>query len=179
MPLAVQAFLDEYDLSGKTIYLSVTHGGSRSAGIEREIAAAEPTDEIGGVNPKEVGLGMTVASIDTVFTQGNLQSTGIATDVAIQGNGFFLEKNGEKSYYTRAGAFSLDSDGTLVNPAKATANVNFACNLDKNTPEIPEGANAADVAKGTWNTEFKVYDSFGNTHLLSVNFTRVVGNPNL
>ena len=42
MPLAVQSFLDEYDLSGKTIYLSVTHGGSRSAGIEREIAAAEP-----------------------------------------------------------------------------------------------------------------------------------------
>ena len=36
------SFLDEYDLSGKTIYLSVTHGGSRSAGIEREIAAAEP-----------------------------------------------------------------------------------------------------------------------------------------
>ena len=42
IPLAVQSFLDEYDLSGKTIYLSVTHGGSRSAGIEREIAAAEP-----------------------------------------------------------------------------------------------------------------------------------------
>lgn len=42
MPLAVQSFLDEYDLSGKTIYLSVTHGGSRSGGIEREIAAAEP-----------------------------------------------------------------------------------------------------------------------------------------
>ena len=42
MPLAVHSFLDEYDLSGKTIYLSVTHGGSRSAGIEREIAAAEP-----------------------------------------------------------------------------------------------------------------------------------------
>lgn len=42
MPIAVQSFLDEYDLSGKTIYLSVTHGGSRSAGIEQEIAAAEP-----------------------------------------------------------------------------------------------------------------------------------------
>lgn len=42
MPLAVQSFLDEYDLSGKTIYLSFTHGGSRSAGIEREIADAEP-----------------------------------------------------------------------------------------------------------------------------------------
>lgn len=178
--------------------------------------AAKPTEEKGGVNPKEVGLGMTVAAIDTVFTQGNLQSTGIATDVAIQGNGFFLEKNGEKSYYTRAGAFSLDSDGTLVNPAngfrvqgymarevdgetvlqtsaspedliipigskdpaKATTTVNYACNLNKNTPEIPEDANAADIAKGTWNTEFKVYDSFGNTHLLSLSFQRVTGNPN-
>ena len=42
MPLAVQSFLDEHDLSGKTIYLSVTHECSRSTGIEREIAAAEP-----------------------------------------------------------------------------------------------------------------------------------------
>lgn len=42
MPLAMQSFLDEYDLSGKTIYIAVTHGGSRSAGIERTIAAAEP-----------------------------------------------------------------------------------------------------------------------------------------
>lgn len=178
--------------------------------------AARPTEEKGGVNPKEVGLGMTVAAIDTVFTQGNLQSTGISTDVAIQGNGFFLEKNGEKSYYTRAGAFGLDRDGTLVNPAngykvqgwmareidgemliqtsastedlvipvgskdpaKATQNVNFACNLNKNTPVIPDNATQADITKGTWSTEFKIYDSFGNPHNLTVNFTRVEGQPN-
>lgn len=178
--------------------------------------SAKPTTEIGGVNPKEVGLGMMVASIDTVFTQGNLQSTGVATDVAIQGNGFFILKNGEESFYSRAGAFGLDSEGTLVNPAsglrvqgwmaedlngelvlntasnpedliipvgskdpaKATENVNFACNLNKNTPEILEGASPADVARGTWATEFKVYDSFGNEHNLSVAFTRVVDNPN-
>ncbi|MBQ9282978.1 MULTISPECIES: flagellar hook protein FlgE [unclassified Treponema] len=185
--------------------------------ISQQLAgASKPTEEKGGVNPKEVGLGMTVAAIDTVFTQGNLQSTGISTDVAIQGNGFFIEKNGEKSYYTRAGAFSLDQNGTLVNPAngmrvqgwmarelngemvvqtaatptdlvipvgskdpaKATQNINFACNLNKNTPEIPENPTEADVAKGTWNTEFKIYDSFGNEHLLNVNFTRVRGNPN-
>lgn len=185
--------------------------------ISQQMAgAAKPTEEKGGVNPKEVGLGMTVASIDTVFTQGNLQSTGISTDIAIQGNGFFLEKNGEKSYYTRAGAFSLDSNGTLVNPAngfrvqgwmaremngeqvvqtaatptdlvipvgskdpaKATQNINFACNLNKNTPEIPENPTEADIAKGTWNTEFKIYDSFGNQHMLAVNFSRVPGNPN-
>ena len=178
--------------------------------------AARPTTEVGGVNPKEVGLGVMTASIDTIFTQGNLQSTGVSTDVAIQGNGFFILKNGEESFYTRAGAFGLDSEGTLVNPAngmrvqgwmaeelngemvlntagstediiipvgtkdpaKATQNVNFACNLNKNTPEILEGASPADIAKGTWATEQKIYDSFGNQHTLSVSFTRVVGNPN-
>ena len=79
--------------------------------------AAKPTDEKGGVNPKEVGLGMTVASIDNIFNQGNLQSTGVSTDLAIQGNGFFVMKDGEKSYYTRNGAFGIDMNGTLVNPA--------------------------------------------------------------
>ena len=78
--------------------------------------AAKPTEEIGGVNPKEVGLGMTVASIDTIFNQGNLQTTGVSTDIAIQGNGFFVLKNGEETFYTRAGTFGVDKDGTLVNP---------------------------------------------------------------
>ena len=50
--------------------------------------------------------------------------------------------------------------------------------MNKNTPEIPENATEADVAKGTWNTEFKIYDSFGNQHMLAVNFTKVPGNPN-
>ena len=178
--------------------------------------AAKPTDELGGVNPKEVGLGMTIATIDNIFTQGNLQSTGVSTDLAIQGNGFFLLKSGEESFYTRNGSFGLDRDGTLVNPAngmrvqgwmaeevngqmlvstaatpedliipvgskdpaKETTNVNFACNLNKNTPEILEGASADDIYKGTWGTEQKIYDSFGNEHTLSVSFQRVPGNPN-
>lgn len=179
--------------------------------------AAAPTTEVGGVNPKEVGLGVQTAAIHTIFTQGNLQSTGVSTDVAIQGNGFFVLQNGEKTYFTRNGAFSLDKDGTLVNPAngyrvqgwmarelngemvvqtaasptdltipvgskdpaKATLNVNYACNLNKNTPEIPEeGATPADIAKGTWATEQKIYDSFGNEHILSIAFTRIVGDPN-
>lgn len=79
--------------------------------------AARPNEDIGGVNPKEVGLGMTVASIDTIFLQGSLQSTGNQTDVAIQGEGFFVLAKGENKVYTRAGAFSLDRDGTLVNPS--------------------------------------------------------------
>lgn len=173
--------------------------------------AAKPTEEVGGVNPKEVGLGMQIASIDTIFNQGNLQSTGVSTDIAIQGNGFFVMKNGEETFYTRAGTFGVDQDGTLTNPAnglrvqgwmaeelngemvintagstedlvipigqkdpaKATTNVNFACNLDKNTPVLQENSTAADAAKATWGTETKIYDSFGNEHMLSVSFTRV------
>jgi flagellar hook protein FlgE len=79
--------------------------------------AAKPTDEVGGVNPKQVGLGMMISSIDTIHTQGSLQTTGVMTDVALQGNGFFILKDGEKLYYTRNGAFGLDQDGYLVNPA--------------------------------------------------------------
>ncbi|MCK4540626.1 MAG: flagellar hook protein FlgE [Spirochaetales bacterium] len=79
--------------------------------------AARPTEEVGGVNPKQIGLGMTVASIDTIHTQGSLQTTGVMTDLAIQGNGFFVLQSGNKQFYTRAGAFGLDENGTLVNPA--------------------------------------------------------------
>lgn len=185
--------------------------------ISQQLAgSSRPTTEIGGVNPKEVGLGVMVASIDTIFTQGNLQSTGVGTDVAIQGNGFFVLKSGEESFYSRAGAFGVDSEGTLVNPAdglrvqgwmaenlngemvintagssedliipigakdpaKATENVLFACNLNKTMPEILDGASPADIVAGTWATEFNVFDSFGNKHNLAVSFTRVVGNPN-
>lgn len=84
---------------------------------QTQSGAAKPDERLGGVNPKQVGLGMKVAAIDTIQTQGSLQSTGIKTDLAIQGEGFFIVKNGEESFYTRAGAFSLDSEGVLVDPA--------------------------------------------------------------
>lgn len=77
--------------------------------------AAKPTDERGGLNPKQVGLGMSIASIDTLMTQGSIQTTGKNTDLAITGEGFFTMKFGEKIFYTRAGNFMLDRDGYLVN----------------------------------------------------------------
>ncbi|HAP43166.1 MAG: flagellar hook protein FlgE [Spirochaetes bacterium GWD1_61_31] len=78
--------------------------------------AARPTEQVGGINPKEIGLGMSVASVDTIHTQGSLQTTGIMTDLAIQGNGFFVMERGDSRFFTRAGAFSLDAEGRLVNP---------------------------------------------------------------
>ena len=88
------------------------------------------------------------------------------------------ELNGEMVVQTAATPTDLVIPVGQKDPAKATQNINFACNLNKNTPEIPENATEADVAKGTWNTEFKIYDSFGNQHMLAVNFTKVPGNPN-
>jgi flagellar hook protein FlgE len=79
--------------------------------------AAKPEENKGGVNPKQIGLGMTIASIDRLFTQGSLQTTGNQTDLAISGDGFFITARGDKKYYTRAGNFTLDKDGTLVSPA--------------------------------------------------------------
>jgi flagellar hook protein FlgE len=178
--------------------------------------AARPIDELGGVNPKQVGLGMNISSIDTIHTQGSLQTTGVMTDVALQGDGFFIMRTGNKNLYTRAGAFGLDENGHMVNPANgmrvqgwaaetvegrtfintsdsvgdilvpvgskdpaaATLEVFLACNLDKRTPEIPEGAGPLSVLEGTWSTSFDIFDSFGNIHTLRVDFSRRAGEPN-
>lgn len=68
----------------------------------------------GGTNPFQVGLGTQVAGTDTNFGQGSVQTTGRATDLSINGDGFFMvESNGQTSY-TRSGAFSWDADGNLV-----------------------------------------------------------------
>ncbi|MDR3165066.1 MAG: flagellar hook-basal body complex protein [Synergistaceae bacterium] len=69
---------------------------------------------IGGVNPAQVGLGVSVGSIETVHTQGSLQNTGIPTDMAISGSGYFVVRSAGQTLYTRAGNFSLDRDGNLV-----------------------------------------------------------------
>ena len=68
----------------------------------------------GAGNPETVGQGVTIGSINTQFTQGSIQSDGISTDLAIQGQGFFVvNKNGTQEY-TRAGNFTIGSNGGLV-----------------------------------------------------------------
>lgn len=82
--------------------------------------ASRPSDTSGGVNPLEVGLGMQLASVDTVFTQGNLENTGVTTDMAVQGNSFFVVNQGSSTFYTRAGNFQPDADGKLVSPTNGS-----------------------------------------------------------
>ena len=79
-------------------------------------SASSPTSDTGGTNPMQVGLGSAVATIDTIFSQGNLETTNSTTDLAIQGDGFFAVNKGGKTYYTRVGSFQFDAQGRLVNP---------------------------------------------------------------
>ncbi len=78
--------------------------------------ASAPNGNNGGSNAIQVGLGVGVNSVDSVFTQGTLESTGVSTDLAIQGNGFFAVNVNGTTQYTRVGTFQLDASGQLVDP---------------------------------------------------------------
>lgn len=77
-------------------------------------AASAPQGNRGGVNAQQVGLGSRLGSIDVIHTQGGTQSSSSETDLAIEGDGFFILVDGDKRYYTRAGMFEFDGTGTLV-----------------------------------------------------------------
>lgn len=74
-----------------------------------------PNADSGGVNPTQVGLGALVGGTQKVFTPGSIETTGIASDLAIDGSGFFIVRrpNGQQ-LYTRDGSFSVDSRNRLV-----------------------------------------------------------------
>ena len=83
---------------------------------QTQTGASAPGDTIGGTNPKQIGLGTGVASIDLLFTDGSVQSTGKNTDLCLSGNGLFVVKSGNETYYTRDGAFEFDAEGNYVLP---------------------------------------------------------------
>ncbi len=95
--------------SGRSIFQEALVQSLRGAG--------RPSAVSGGTNPVQLGLGMNVASIDNLFTQGGLELTGQITDLAIQGNGFFILSDGNQKFYSRAGAFGFDANSNLVNPS--------------------------------------------------------------
>jgi flagellar hook protein FlgE len=86
--------------------------------------ASAPTQTLGGINAQQVGDGVKIGAIDTDFTQGGLQTTGINTNLAINGNGFFTLNNIDGSgsaSYTRDGDFSLNENGYLYDPTSGKA----------------------------------------------------------
>lgn len=88
------------------------------------VGSAPVANGIGGTNPIQVGLGVVMGGVDTIMTQGPMTTTGKTTDLAIQGQGFFMlgttldaaTGGYAPAYFTRDGAFALDKDGYLVDP---------------------------------------------------------------
>ena len=162
--------------------------------------ASRPSGDRGGTNPRQVGLGMQVGSIDTVFNQGNLESTGVATDLAIQGDAFFVVSRGNERFYTRAGNFALDAEGRLVSATNgyavqgrsaisgtlldAVGDIRLPTGQQTAAMETTEaivGGNLnASVVVGspeaTVDTSISVYDSQGRKHELKLTFTKVTDN---
>lgn len=87
-------------------FAQILQGASRPPGDDSSVS--------GGVNPIQVGLGMNVSSIDLIFSQGSLEATGNTTDLAIEGDSFFVVSNGQQRFFTRSGNFQLDANGRLV-----------------------------------------------------------------
>jgi flagellar hook protein FlgE len=153
----------------------------------------------GSGDPIQVGAGVQVATNETDFTQGSFNSTGNATDVALNGNGFFVVGNGDGAYeYTRAGNFSLTSEGNLVTtnglavmgyPAvNGIVNTNAALagiHIPVGQVQQPQATTTlnmtvnlnATAATGTnFPGQVTVYDSLGAPHIATVTYTQTAPN---
>ena len=153
----------------------------------------------GAGDPIQVGAGVKVASNETSYTQGSINSTGNATDVALNGPGFFVLSNGAGGFeYSRAGDFSLDSNGNLVtsNGLSVMGYPAVAGVVNTNAPltaiNIPVGAVQQPLATTTMSmtanldsasatgTQFPaavtVYDSLGQAHVAAVTYQQTATN---
>ncbi len=166
-------------------------------------AGTAPSDNLGGTNPLQVGLGSKITSVDRVFTQGAMEVTKSVTDLAITGDGFFVLENGTTDGYTRNGHFTVDVDGFLVDDAgryvkgwqaadgvidSEAATGRLQIQVGKQTISRPTtvaalGGNLdarADVFNpgppatgGRTLSEMTVYDSLGMEHRVTFTFTKV------
>lgn len=146
----------------------------------------------GSGNPIQLGAGVHVASNETNFSQGSISSTGNATDVAIDGSGFFVAgTGGGANEYTRAGNFSLTSDGGLVTSnglnvmgypaANGVVNTNApltALQIPVGQVQQPQATSSlsinANLDSATGSPAFPgqatVYDSLGTAHIMTVTY---------
>ena len=159
-----------------------------------------------GTNPMQIGLGVSLGSIENLMTQGNLKSTGRPTDLAILGDGYFLVSDGSRIAFTRDGVFQLDGRNRLVSAASgrrllgwladpSTGAIDTTQSLDPSTAiMIPVGTRLAarQTANVTYqgnldasqdpavpvDTAFTIYDSLGASHQLTIAFTKSAVTPN-
>lgn len=143
--------------------------------------ASSSSDSRGGTNPMQVGLGANVASIAVNHSKGSIQRTDVATDLMIDGSGFFVvtnDANAQNKYYTRAGNFQMDEQGYLVttdglkvldvNMKPIQVNMSDTKNATATTNlTISGNLNFTDT---NYTTTADLYDSLGDVHTINVNF---------
>lgn len=143
----------------------------------------------GGTDPVQIGAGVIVGGVLNIMTQGAIEPTGRSSDIALQGEGFYVLSNGESQIYTRVGSFELDAKGNLVdsgtgfqvmgidgaitvplgsNAATPTTQVELAGNLNANAVDDPATTPADERVL---DTSFFIIDSLGGKHALDVTFT--------
>ena len=141
----LQAHLERMDVIGDNLANTNTIGFKKSNMTFKDFLSQTlfisqaPTATLGGVNPKQIGLGVKVGAITVDFSQGQLQRTGRTTDVAVEGTGFFVMKGqGGVSdlHYTRAGAFDFDSGGNLVDPGTGNFVQGWNAAVDATTGQL-------------------------------------------
>jgi flagellar hook protein FlgE len=148
----------------------------------------------GSGDPIQVGAGTQVGSLPSLFTQGSVSATGVPTDVAIQGTGFFaVQSSSGVIDYTRAGDFSVDANNFLVTSEGQQVlgypAVNGVVNTGAGIAPLQLGAgtispptatgnvqltanlNAAASVGDTFSTPITIYDSLGASHTLTATFT--------
>lgn len=155
-----------------------------------------PEGNFGGTNPVQVGLGVSIGSIDTRFTQGTITNTGVNTDMAIEGDGFFTLSDGQTQSYTRDGSFEVNAQGYLIEPATGQFVLGYMADADGAIDtatgltqlQIPVGGAAivnptsvvdflgnldSDAGVGTViERTVQVYDSLGTERLLRLRFVK-------
>ncbi|BDU77493.1 flagellar hook protein FlgE [Mesoterricola sediminis] len=147
----------------------------------------------GNGNPMQVGLGASLGSVATNFSQGSFQQTGNVTDMAMQGNGFFTLQNKQGSaVYTRNGNFTIDKSGFLVdsqgnkvmgwNATNGVVNpgglptpiqLNMAGTsggVATRNVEIIANLNSAAATTSVFTSTVQIYDSLGATHSVTLSF---------
>ena len=152
----------------------------------------------GSGDPIQRGSGTRVANIETDFSTGSPNSTGVDTDVALQGNGLFVLSDGNNQYLTRSGNFSIDSHGNLITsgglsvmgfPAvNGVVNTNGALtpiNIPESKIQPPHATttfgmnatlNSTSAIGATSSGQVKVYDSLGHSYEATVTYTKTGNN---
>ena len=119
--------------------------------------ASSPNGNIGGTNPKQIGLGSAVGAVDMLFTNGSVQSTGVNTDLALSStNALFILNTGSGTAYTRNGDFQFDADGNYVQAGNGyfvqgwmANNGSINTNSDVTNIQIPSGKSMKPMATTT------------------------------